>query len=72
MKRRSGRILTTPAGSLHRFPRPLFSIESAISFRFWAHLAFAVNQARFSSNFDIAGAAYGLLALRGKYANPTM
>ena len=26
----------------------------------------------FSFNFDIAGAAYGMLALGGKYANPTM
>jgi 3-hydroxy-9,10-secoandrosta-1,3,5(10)-triene-9,17-dione monooxygenase len=26
----------------------------------------------FSFNFDIAGAAYGTLALGGKYANPTM
>jgi hypothetical protein len=26
----------------------------------------------FSFNFDIAGAAYGLLALDGRYANPTM
>jgi 3-hydroxy-9,10-secoandrosta-1,3,5(10)-triene-9,17-dione monooxygenase len=26
----------------------------------------------FSFNFDIAGAAYGLAALGGKYANPTM
>ncbi len=31
----------------------------------------AINQ-HFSFNFDIAGAAYGLLALGGKYANPTM
>jgi len=27
---------------------------------------------RSSFNFDIAGAAYGLLALGGKHANPTM
>ena len=26
----------------------------------------------FSFNFDIAGAAYGTLALGGKYSNPTM
>jgi hypothetical protein len=26
----------------------------------------------FSFNFDIAGAAYGLNALGGRYANPTM
>ena len=26
----------------------------------------------FSFNFDIAGAAYGLAALGGNYANPTM
>jgi 3-hydroxy-9,10-secoandrosta-1,3,5(10)-triene-9,17-dione monooxygenase len=26
----------------------------------------------FSFNFDIAGAAYGMLALGGKYTNPTM
>ena len=31
----------------------------------------AINQ-HFSFNFDIAGAAYGLLALGGRYANPTM
>ena len=31
----------------------------------------AINQ-HFSFNFDIAGAAYGSLALGGKYANPTM
>jgi 3-hydroxy-9,10-secoandrosta-1,3,5(10)-triene-9,17-dione monooxygenase len=31
----------------------------------------AINQ-HFSFNFDIAGAAYGLAALGGKYANPTM
>ena len=31
----------------------------------------AINQ-HFSFNFDIAGAAYGTLALGGKYANPTM
>jgi 3-hydroxy-9,10-secoandrosta-1,3,5(10)-triene-9,17-dione monooxygenase len=31
----------------------------------------AINQ-HFSFNFDIAGAAYGLLALDGRYANPTM
>jgi 3-hydroxy-9,10-secoandrosta-1,3,5(10)-triene-9,17-dione monooxygenase len=31
----------------------------------------AINQ-HFSFNFDIAGAAYGLLALGGGYANPTM
>jgi 3-hydroxy-9,10-secoandrosta-1,3,5(10)-triene-9,17-dione monooxygenase len=31
----------------------------------------AINQ-HFSFNFDIAGAAYGLHALGGKYANPTM
>lgn len=31
----------------------------------------AINQ-HFSFNFDIAGAAYGLLSLGGKYANPTM
>jgi 3-hydroxy-9,10-secoandrosta-1,3,5(10)-triene-9,17-dione monooxygenase len=31
----------------------------------------AINQ-HFSFNFDIAGAAYGLLALGGPYANPTM
>ena len=31
----------------------------------------AINQ-HFSFNFDIAGAAYGLLALGGAYANPTM
>ena len=33
--------------------------------------ALAINQ-HFSFNFDIAGAAYGLLALGGRYANPTM
>jgi 3-hydroxy-9,10-secoandrosta-1,3,5(10)-triene-9,17-dione monooxygenase len=32
---------------------------------------FAMNQ-HFSFNFDIAGAAYGLFALGGSYANPTM
>jgi alkylation response protein AidB-like acyl-CoA dehydrogenase len=32
---------------------------------------FAMNQ-HFSFNFDIAGAAYGLHALGGSYANPTM
>ena len=31
----------------------------------------AINQ-HFSFNFDIAGGAYGLLALGGRYANPTM
>ena len=31
----------------------------------------AINQ-HFSFNFDIAGAAYGMLTLGGKYANPTM
>jgi 3-hydroxy-9,10-secoandrosta-1,3,5(10)-triene-9,17-dione monooxygenase len=31
----------------------------------------AINQ-HFSFNFDIAGAAYGLFALGGRYANPTM
>jgi 3-hydroxy-9,10-secoandrosta-1,3,5(10)-triene-9,17-dione monooxygenase len=31
----------------------------------------AINQ-HFSFNFDIAGAAYGLLALGGRYTNPTM
>jgi 3-hydroxy-9,10-secoandrosta-1,3,5(10)-triene-9,17-dione monooxygenase len=31
----------------------------------------AINQ-HFSFNFDIAGAAYGTVALGGKYANPTM
>jgi 3-hydroxy-9,10-secoandrosta-1,3,5(10)-triene-9,17-dione monooxygenase len=31
----------------------------------------AISQ-HFSFNFDIAGAAYGLLALGGRYANPTM
>ena len=31
----------------------------------------AINQ-HFSFNFDIAGAAYGLLALGGQCANPTM
>jgi 3-hydroxy-9,10-secoandrosta-1,3,5(10)-triene-9,17-dione monooxygenase len=31
----------------------------------------AINQ-HFSFNFDIAGAAYGLLALGGRHANPTM
>jgi len=31
----------------------------------------AINQ-QFSFNFDIAGAAYGLLALGGTYASPTM
>jgi 3-hydroxy-9,10-secoandrosta-1,3,5(10)-triene-9,17-dione monooxygenase len=31
----------------------------------------AINQ-HFSFNFDVAGAAYGTLALGGKYANPTM
>ncbi len=31
----------------------------------------AINQ-HFSFNFDIAGAAYGMLALGGQYANPTM
>jgi 3-hydroxy-9,10-secoandrosta-1,3,5(10)-triene-9,17-dione monooxygenase len=31
----------------------------------------AINQ-HFSFNFDIAGAAYGLHALGGQYANPTM
>jgi 3-hydroxy-9,10-secoandrosta-1,3,5(10)-triene-9,17-dione monooxygenase len=31
----------------------------------------AINQ-HFSFNFDIAGAAYGLLALGGQYGNPTM
>ncbi len=31
----------------------------------------AINQ-HFSFNFDIAGAAYGLLALGGKYSNSTM
>jgi 3-hydroxy-9,10-secoandrosta-1,3,5(10)-triene-9,17-dione monooxygenase len=31
----------------------------------------AINQ-HFSFNFDIAGAAYGLFALAGRYANPTM
>ena len=31
----------------------------------------AINQ-HFSFNFDIAGAAYGLHALGGRYANPTM
>jgi 3-hydroxy-9,10-secoandrosta-1,3,5(10)-triene-9,17-dione monooxygenase len=31
----------------------------------------AINQ-HFSFNFDIAGAAYGLAALGGKYVNPTM
>ena len=31
----------------------------------------AINQ-HFSFNFDIAGAAYGTLALGGTYANPTM
>ena len=31
----------------------------------------AINQ-HFSFNFDIAGAAYGLHALGGPYANPTM
>jgi 3-hydroxy-9,10-secoandrosta-1,3,5(10)-triene-9,17-dione monooxygenase len=31
----------------------------------------AINQ-HFSFNFDIAGAAYGSLALGGRYANPTM
>jgi alkylation response protein AidB-like acyl-CoA dehydrogenase len=31
----------------------------------------AMNQ-HFSFNFDIAGAAYGLFTLGGKYANPTM
>jgi alkylation response protein AidB-like acyl-CoA dehydrogenase len=31
----------------------------------------AINQ-HFSFNFDIAGSAYGTLALGGKYANPTM
>jgi hypothetical protein len=31
----------------------------------------AINQ-HFSFNFDIAGAAYGLNALGGPYANPTM
>jgi 3-hydroxy-9,10-secoandrosta-1,3,5(10)-triene-9,17-dione monooxygenase len=31
----------------------------------------AINQ-HFSFNFDIAGAAYGLLALGGRYGNPTM
>src|SRR5215468_664067 len=33
--------------------------------------ALAINQ-HFSFNFDIAGAAYGLLALGGTFANPTM
>jgi 3-hydroxy-9,10-secoandrosta-1,3,5(10)-triene-9,17-dione monooxygenase len=32
---------------------------------------FAINQ-HFSFNFDIAGSAYGTLALGGTYANPTM
>ena len=31
----------------------------------------AISQ-HFSFNFDIAGAAYGLKALGGRYANPTM
>ena len=31
----------------------------------------AINQ-HFSFNFDIAGAAYGLNALGGQYASPTM
>jgi hypothetical protein len=31
----------------------------------------AMNQ-HFSFNFDIAGAAYGLHAFGGRYANPTM
>ena len=31
----------------------------------------AINQ-HFSFNFDIAGSAYGTLALGGKYSNPTM
>jgi hypothetical protein len=31
----------------------------------------AINQ-HFSFNFDIAGAAYGLHALGGRYDNPTM
>jgi hypothetical protein len=31
----------------------------------------AINQ-HFSFNFDIAGAAFGTVALGGKYANPTM
>ena len=31
----------------------------------------AINQ-HFSFNFDIAGAAYGTVALGGKYTNPTM
>ncbi|MFN2646251.1 MAG: acyl-CoA dehydrogenase family protein [Burkholderiales bacterium] len=31
----------------------------------------AINQ-HFSFNFDIAGSAYGMLAMGGKYANPTM
>jgi alkylation response protein AidB-like acyl-CoA dehydrogenase len=33
--------------------------------------ALAINQ-HFSFNFDIAGASYGLHALGGAYANPTM
>ena len=40
--------------------------------RFRAHSAFAVNQSRFSFNFDIAGAAYGLHAPGGQYTDPTM
>jgi len=40
--------------------------------RFRPHSAFAVNQARLSFNFDIAGAAHGLHALSGKYTNPAM
>ena len=31
----------------------------------------AINQ-HFSFNFDIAGSAYGTVALGGRYANPTM
>jgi alkylation response protein AidB-like acyl-CoA dehydrogenase len=31
----------------------------------------AINQ-HFSFNFDIAGSAYGTVAMGGKYANPTM
>jgi 3-hydroxy-9,10-secoandrosta-1,3,5(10)-triene-9,17-dione monooxygenase len=31
----------------------------------------AINQ-HFSFNFDVAGSAYGTLALGGKYSNPTM
>jgi hypothetical protein len=31
----------------------------------------AINQ-HFSFSFDIAGSAYGIAALGGKYANPTM